>query len=115
MRRGTMTNKIATPAGLHITNQYRSRRGMMYELECNGNNLDVHVTARENAADPGEWRVDARQGHAEDAATITEWGDTRAAALERVGRAWDLQSRALSLAPFDWELVARALTLVRAL
>jgi hypothetical protein len=110
-----MANKTTEPGGLRITNQYRSRRGMMYELECNGNNLDVHVTARENAGDPADWRVDARLGHAEDAATITEWGDTRAAALERVGRSWAEQCWARSLPSFDWEHVAKALTLVRAL
>jgi len=87
----------------------------MYELECDGKNLDIHVSARESDADPGEWRVEARSGRSEDAAMIAEWGDTRAAALERVGRTWVSESWARHLPSFDWERVVQALTQVRAL
>jgi hypothetical protein len=110
-----MVTKPSPPEGLRITNQYRSRHGMMYELECEGAKLDLHVSPRASADDAGEWRVEARQGHAEDAATVAEWAPTRSQALQQVGQAWASQSLERGLPRFDWDLVAKALNVVRAL
>jgi hypothetical protein len=99
---------------LKITTQYRSRQGMIYELECQGSVLDLHVSPRSDSADSGEWCIAAHSGRLAGATTITEWGDTRADALRRVGRAWSAQAAGLGLPSFDWQAVETLLATVRA-
>jgi hypothetical protein len=111
-----MSTKRTPPDGLRITNQYRSLHGgMMYEFECQGAKLDLHVSPRKNASDAGDWRIEARKGHAEEGAAVVEWAATRSLALQQVGRAWASQPVERGLPRFDWELMAQALTAVRAL
>lgn len=95
--------------------QHRDRDSMIYELSCNGAELDLRFTPREETNDPGEWRVEARLGRADDAACVTEWAATRAEALRAVGVKWVSSAATHRLPTFDWEAVAAALTAVRAL
>jgi hypothetical protein len=100
---------------LQITNQFRDRRGMVYDLKCEGARLTVQVTPRVSSADPGEWHVEARTAHTPESLVIAEWGPTRADALREVGRAWVREAPSHGLPTFDWEAVAQVLTAVRAL
>jgi hypothetical protein len=100
-----------SPDGLRITDQYRTPRGMGYDLKCVAVRVTVSVTPRQNQSDPGEWQVEASTGRGEVPMSVSVWAATRAEALSEVGRAW----AAKSLPIFDWDAVARALTAVRAL
>jgi len=104
-----------TKDGVRITNQFRAKRAMVYEFKCEGAKLAVHVIPRENADDGGEWRVEARTGHAAESPSVSQWGATRADALREVGLAWASQEEASGWPHFDWEAVTKALTAVRAL
>ena len=100
---------------LHIATQYRGKTGMVYELECAGALLDLHVSPRQTSADSGDWYVEARNGHTSDAVSIGRWGPTRAEALQDVGQAWRSTGPALGLSDFDWIVVAQVLSAVNAL
>jgi hypothetical protein len=98
---------------LRITNQFRSKGSMVYDLRCNGERLTVTVSPRTTEQDGGEWRVEARAGGRPVEDIVERWGATRIDALRAVGRAWTEQL-ARGLPRFDWEAVAQALITVRA-
>ncbi len=87
---------------------------MVYELKRDGDRLNVEIAPRESAADSGDWCVEARAGHAVDAASVAGWGPTRAEALRDAGRSWATQAASLGLPSFDWDAVKTALDAVRA-
>lgn len=101
---------------LKITNQCRVKGGMAYDLKCGGVRLTVLVTPRSNEGDLDEWRVEARASRpAKDDVVEAEWGPTRIAALQAVGRSWTSNLPSHGLAMFDWESVVQVLQGVRAL
>lgn len=100
---------------LRITDQFRSSRGMVYDLRCQGSRLTVCIAERTNTFDPGNWRVEAWTGSLSDAVVIAEWGPTKAGALSAVGRFWVEHATERGLPTFDWDSVAKALVEVRAL
>ncbi len=100
---------------MRVMTQYRARRTMVYELEFNGVVFDVHVTPRDSDECPGDWRVEVRTSHAADATSLTQWGSTRAEALQSVAREWVLQTHARGLPRCDWEAVTQVLTAVMAI
>ena len=115
MSERTERNEAKTTA-LRITNQFRSKGGMAYDLKCEGVRLTLLVSAKTGSDDPGEWRVEARGGRAaEDAVTIVQWGATRVEALQAVAKQWGDELATDGLRVFDWEAVAQVLTSVRAL
>jgi hypothetical protein len=115
MSERTERNEAKTTA-LRITNQFRSKGGMAYDLKCDGVRLTLHVSGRTGSDDPGEWRVEARGGRAtEDVVTVVQWGATRTEALRAVAKSWADELATDGLRVFDWEAVAQALSSVRAL
>jgi hypothetical protein len=107
------THNHVEPSTLRITNQFRSRDGMVYDMRQHGAHLTVVVTPRMSEQDSGEWRVRARTGNA-DGESIEEWGPTRLDALRAVGRAWT-EKGSSGLPQFDWEAIVTQLLAVRAL
>ncbi len=99
---------------LKITNQFRNKRGIVYDLKHQADRLTVCITQRENPDDRDEWRVDLSAG-SQGEAVVTEWGPTKADALRAAATTWASQADALSLPTFDWDAVAKALGSVRAI
>jgi hypothetical protein len=100
---------------IKITDQFRSRNGFVYDFRCEGARLTLSIAPRELPTDAGEWKVEARTGHAQEATVVTEWGATRVDALREVGRAWVSRAVEQGLPKFDWEGVEKALREVRAI
>jgi hypothetical protein len=88
---------------------------MVYDLSAEGNRLTVSIFQRENAQEPGDWRIEARASRADEAIVVSEWGASRLAALEAVGTTWSARAMVDSLPSFDWAAVAKLLDSVRAL
>jgi hypothetical protein len=108
--------KETTKDALRITNQFRSKGGMAYDLRCEGVRLALYMVQRASTDDPGEWRVEARGTRpGGEPAVITMWGATRADALRAVGAAWANAMETEGLRVFDWEAMAKILGTVRAL
>jgi len=103
------------PNALKITNQFRAKNGMVYELKGEGNTLVVRVYPRESAVDPSDWRIEARANDKDESVVVTQWGTSKADTLREVGRAWTEMTATHGLHTFDWTTVAEALHAVRAI
>jgi hypothetical protein len=108
------------PITTKITQQFRERHNMTYELQCAGTPLVLRMYPSDGdivdapAGTPEEWRVEARRTDAPDAVVATASAATRAEALRKVGE-WCRENHASGLSSLDWDAVVRALTLVKAL
>jgi hypothetical protein len=101
---------------IRITQQFRARDAMVYDLRGSAGRLTLRITGRgwgRRAAD--EWRIEASTSSSPDAVVVSERGATRAEALCAVGSAWNEKRLASNLPRFDWESVARAMAAVRAI
>lgn len=106
--------KNENQGGLRITQQFRSGRGMVYDLRDETGRLTLRIFERQSSEDPGDFRVDAAPGTGADLPVVTGWGATRADALRDAGRFWSEARATSGLPAFDWEAVARVLRAVRA-
>jgi hypothetical protein len=101
---------------IRITQQFRSRDAMVYDLRGRAGRLTLRITGRGGGdGPPTEWHIEASTGSSPDAAGVAEGGATRAEALRAVGRSWNEKRLASNLPSFDWESVARAMAAVRAI
>ncbi len=101
---------------VRITQQFRARDAMIYDLRGGAARLTLRVTGRGGGeGPPTEWRFEASTGSTPGAVIAAGEGATRAEALLSLGRAWDEKRLAEKLPSFDWEAVARAMAAVRAI
>jgi len=105
----------AEPLAIKITQQYRARNGMTYELMGGGHRLTVRMFPRQSATDADEWRCEASNGPQRDEPLVVEWAASRKGALTAVARAWAVQAPPRGLPLFDWDAIAEVLQSVRAL
>ncbi|WP_394843114.1 hypothetical protein LZC95_39440 [Pendulispora brunnea] len=111
----TKEDEAAGRHAIRITDQFRKEDSMVYDFRRDEDRLTISVAPRTTAEDAGEWRVRAWMRGASEAEAVTEWGATRAEALQAVGRTWASQRLERNLPPFDWDAIAAALGTVRAL
>jgi hypothetical protein len=101
---------------VRITQQFRTRDAMVYDLRGAAGRLTLRVTGRGgDEGPPTEWSVEASTSSSPDAVVVAERAATRADALRAVGRSWNEKRLANNLPSFDWEAVARAMAAVRAI
>jgi hypothetical protein len=101
---------------VRITQQFRARDAMVYDLRGSAGRLTLRVSGRGgDEGPPTEWRIEACTSSSPDAVVVSEKGATRAEALSAVGRSWTEKRLAGNLPTFDWESVARAMAAVRAI
>ena len=97
-----------------ITQQYRERHNMTFELDCSGEALVLRVFFPLETA-PAEWRIEARGKHGGEAVVIDRVAATRELAFQAICGAWPAGSLPAGKASYDWEGVTRVLRSVRAL
>lgn len=101
---------------IRITQQFRARDAMVYDLRGAAGRLTLRVTGRGGGdGPPTEWRIEASTSSSPDAVIVAEGAATRVEALGAVGRSWNEKRVANNLPSFDWESVARAMAAVRAI
>ena len=100
---------------VRITNQFRKRQAMVYDLSCEDVRLTLEVTSRDSADGSGEWHVEAFARQAPEKPTIDEPGTTRSEALHAVARSWAAKRGSFGFPALDWEGVAQAMLAVRAI
>ncbi len=110
--------------GVRITNQFRRRQGMVYDLSCDDVRLTLEFTTRPAAppseGEPGpeaedEWHVEAFARESPGRPTLDGPGGTRLDALRAVARAWAAKRGAYGFPMLNWDGVTEALLAVRAL
>ena len=100
---------------IRITQQFRSRDAMVYDLRGKAGRLTLRITGRGgDDGSPMEWRIEASTGGSADAVIVAEEAATRADALRAVGRSWNDRRIENNVPSFDWESIARAMAAVRA-
>jgi hypothetical protein len=104
----------ARPA-VRITNQFRKRQAMVYDLSCNEVRLTLEMTSHETGEGVDGWRIEAFARQAPERPTIDETGTTRRDALLSVARTWVAKKGILGFPVLDWEAVAEVLGAVRAI
>jgi hypothetical protein len=109
-----MAKEKLRPA-VRITNQFRKRQAMVYDLSCEDIRLTIEVAPRENGDGLGEWSVEAHARESPDKPTIDERGVTRSDALHAVARSWVAKQGTYGFPSLDWEAVVQALLAVRAI
>jgi hypothetical protein len=100
--------------GVRITQQFRERHNMTYELDCAGARLIVRVFPLGDDEPCSEWLVEARTGNASDDVVASATAPSRAIALDRVAQWWRDNTASRSLGTFDWSAIAQAMASVRA-
>jgi hypothetical protein len=102
------------PPAISITQQYRERHNMTYELSCAGEALVLRVFFPPEVG-PAEWRIEARGKGCGEAVVIDRVAATRELAFQAICGAWPTASLPTSGASYDWEGVTQVLRSVRAL
>ena len=102
------------PAAIVITQQYRERHNMTYELDCGGEALILRVFFPPEAG-PAEWRIEARGKGAGEAVVVDRVAATRELALQAVSGAWPLPAQPTGPASYDWVGVTAVMRSVRAI
>ncbi len=101
--------------GVRITNQFRRRDAMVYDLSCDDVRLTIEMALRTNDDGLGDWVAEAHARQSAEKPTIVEPGATRDDALQAVARSWVAKQRAHGFPELDWEAVAKAMRTVRAI
>ena len=109
-----MTKETSRPA-VRITNQFRKRDAMVYDLCCEDVRFTIEVTGRQNEDGLGEWMVEAHARQAAEKPAIHEPGVTRSDALRAVARTWAAKQGAYGFPAVDWEAISAAMLGVRAI
>jgi hypothetical protein len=109
-----MTKETSRPA-VRITNQFRKREAMVYDLCCEEVRLTIEVTGRQNEDGLGEWTVEAHARQSAEKPAIVQPGVTRSEALRAVAREWAAKQGAYGFPPVDWEAISTAMLGVRAI
>jgi len=97
-----------------ITQQYRERHNMTYELDCCGEALVLRVFFPPEAG-PVEWRIEARGVGAGAAVVVDKSAATRELAFQAVCGAWPCAALPASTPSYDWDGVTQVLRSVRAI
>jgi hypothetical protein len=101
-------------AAAQITNQFRRRDSMVYDLTCQGIHLTISLSPAGEGEVVSEWRAEAHARQATERPIVSGAGPTRGDALTEVARAWTAKNGAWGFPALDWEAVATALRAVRA-
>ena len=104
----------STEPRIRVTKKYLERCNVTYELDHLGTPLAIRMYPTDDGTGEPKWRVDASSARAGDAVVSAD-APTRAAALERVGRAWQEEAAGRNLPTLDWNAIAQLMSAVRAL
>ncbi|MDF3065980.1 MAG: RNA-binding protein [Polyangiaceae bacterium] len=110
--RGRKAKDAEPVSNARITQQYRERMAMTYELACHSARVTVRMFFPEPDAS-SHWRIEARTDRGE---SVVEASDaSRELALRAVAEAWRSLPSSASTPELDWPAIAVALKAVRAL
>lgn len=112
---GRMVNESKPGARVRITNQFRKRDAMVYDLSCDEVRLTLEISFREGDHGREQWNVEAFARQAPERPTVNDSGETRHDALRAVARAWVDKHGVYGFPTLDWDAVAAALLAVQAL
>lgn len=114
--RSSKANAEAKQRRARITSQFRERRNMAYELDCDGVTLVLRMFPEDESE--RSWRIEGSiKGGAEGSPAIvrTASAPVRARALDELIREWPAADGAMGAARLDWPAVIDAMQGIRAI
>jgi hypothetical protein len=106
--------KAKETVSVRITQQFRERNNMTYELDCSGIPLVLRVFFPVDTDPSHEWRIEARTGHPLQGMEATASAQSRAEAFQVIARDWH-RAMPVSVSDLDWTAIERAMSAVRAI
>lgn len=99
--------------GVRITDQFRQRDAMMYDLKCDQMRITISIAAESNPSE--NWNVGAVAKVIPTPRSLNAIGPSKGEALDALGLAWSDQVTAGGFPVLDWKAIRDALALVRAI
>ena len=97
---------------VRITDQFRDKQGMVYELNCQGVKMSISMVSSNREA---EWHAEATAKVLPAPVVARGIGPSRNEAFQVLRDAWGTHRDANTCPMLDWEGIREALTAVRAL
>ncbi len=110
-RTRTATKRVETT---RITSQFRERRNMSYELECDGRKLLIKSFHPDGPQDACRMEASTNQANSSQQLTHSATGATRAQALQDIAQAWQADPTT-STVILDWPAITGAMAAVHAI
>jgi hypothetical protein len=95
-----------------ITDQFHNKRGMVYELKCDGVAISISMTG---VKEETEWEAEATANVVPGPLVATGIGRSREEAFSVLRETWCSQREGAPFPRFDWEAIRQALASVRAI
>ena len=105
--------RVPAERSVQITQQFRGRLNMTYELDCCGVPLVLRVFFPEDAGDRN-WRIEACASDRDPALQMSASAASKAQALRDIAQNWR-ETMPTPLSNLDWNGIAQAMTSVRAI
>jgi hypothetical protein len=99
-------------SGMRITDQFRDRGTMVYDLKGCGQRISLRMSERSQQGTPLEWELAVLVKQPPSLPILTAVATTRDGALAGLVRAWQ---NTPGFAPLDWTSIRNALAAVRAI
>jgi hypothetical protein len=106
-------HKGKQPESVRITDQFRDRRGMVYDLKCSEIRISISISA--SSEDQTDWRAEATAKLLPAPPIVCGTGSSREAAVRVLADDWTKRHASEGLPYLDWEAIRGALTTVRAI
>ena len=97
---------------VRITDQFHDKKGMVYELKCDG---VVVVLSMVGMKQETEWEAEATAKVLPDPLVAKGVGRSRGEAFSVLREAWCSRREGMPFPPLDWEGIRQALSSVRAI
>jgi hypothetical protein len=106
-----MPNEHRNPKA-RITDQFHGKRGMVYELRCDGVVVSISMAGTKQDT---EWEAEATAKVLPGPLVATGVGRSRAEAFSILREAWCSPREGVAFPRFDWEAIQQVLASVRAI
>jgi hypothetical protein len=105
----------ATPklSSARITDQFRDKHGMVYDLKCQA--LRITISIAPSLSGDGTWSTEAIAKQSPDRPAAKGVGASRGQALRAAEDDWRSRGEAAGFPTIDWDAVREALATVRAI
>jgi hypothetical protein len=102
---------------VRITDQFHGKKGMVYELRCEGTMLSISMIGAkpEGAKVETEWEAEATVKGPTIPLVATGIGPSKGEAFSVLREVWCSQREGMAFPRLDWEAIRQALATVRAL
>ena len=105
--------KVENESGVRITDQFRQREAIVYDLKCDSIRISISISPETTANET--WKADVVAKMMPDRPSVSAVGQSRSEALGALEEAWCEKGETGGLPALDWKAIRQALVAVRAI